>query len=384
MRSRRQTAVADDPAPGESALDGAYPASAVCTRAPGGGAPSFSFPEERRYSTAAFSTACRAGDRPLTSPVALALRPLPGCRRPAFTGRRPKEQEPGPLPSRPRQSARLATAQDAFHRQVPSGTLSQFRGLRARHRADRLCHRSPASDALSPPELSRGGARPKVESAGSSPVVAMGRAPPVDFCNRVRSASTTVEPSEPRPPRLRSPACAAFLRALGLSIRARIWRVAVVPFGSQPTGMSRVRGRWRALARRIGSSLRDRSRRELCPSPIDPGTSCRKLATTPAGVAVVRGHLEDAIACSPGGPPLPRRFAFEGRLSCSPAKGSAIRRTRGAFHRRFTPKGGSFVVHSLSPACGLVNRRLFRLRARCSHDGLRGSRTRARAVTASP
>jgi hypothetical protein len=121
VRSRRQTAVADDPAPGERALDGASPASAVCTRAPGGGAPSFSFPEERRYSTAAFSTACRAGDRPLTSPVAPALRPLPGCRRPAFAGRRPKEQEPGPLPSRPRQSARLATAQDAFHRQVPSG-----------------------------------------------------------------------------------------------------------------------------------------------------------------------------------------------------------------------------------------------------------------------
>jgi hypothetical protein len=244
VRSRRRTVVADDPAPGESALDGASPASAVCTRAPEGGAPSLSFPEERRYSTAAFSTACRAGDRPLTSHVVPAPSPVarlspPGFRRTSTEGPRTRTASLAP-------SSKCAT----YHGpgRLPStgaqrGRFRGFRGWRARHRADRLCHRSPASDALSPPELSRGGARPKVESAGSSPVVAMGRAPPVDFCNRVRSASTTVESSEPRPPRSRSPARAAFLRASSLSTRARMWRVAVVPFGSQPTGMSRVRGR---------------------------------------------------------------------------------------------------------------------------------------------
>jgi hypothetical protein len=210
VRSRRRTVVADDPAPGESALDGASPASAVCTRAPEGGAPSLSFPEERRYSTAAFSTACRAGDRPLTSHVVPAPSPVarlspPGFRRTSTEGPRTRTASLAP-------SSKCAT----YHGpgRLPStgaqrGRFRGFRGWRARHRTDRLCHRSPASDALSPPELSRGGARPKVESAGSSPVVAMGRAPPVDFCNRVRSASNDrriarTSPTTPAVARVRS------------------------------------------------------------------------------------------------------------------------------------------------------------------------------------
>lgn len=63
------------------------------------------------------------------------------------------------------------------------------------------------------PELSPGAARPDVGSEGSSPSVATGRTPPVDFCNLLRSASTSDGSSEPRTPGSWSPTRAAVFRA---------------------------------------------------------------------------------------------------------------------------------------------------------------------------
>jgi hypothetical protein len=50
---------------------------------------------------------------------------------------------------------------------------------------------------------------------------------------------------------------------------------------------------------------------------------------------------------------LPGACGEEGRLTHSPAKGSTIRRTRGAFRRRTSPGEDGSVVHMLSPACGV-------------------------------
>jgi hypothetical protein len=74
-----------------------------------------------------------------------------------------------------------------------------LRFVGTRHRSRGLATNDPASDARSPSRsLSRGKARPIVGSADSSPTVARGHTPPVDFCNRLRSASTTTDHRTPQ------------------------------------------------------------------------------------------------------------------------------------------------------------------------------------------
>ena len=60
------------------------------------------------------------------------------------------------------------------------------------------------------------------------------------------------------------------------------------------------------------------------------------------------------------GSPLSRDPLGQGRLTRSPAKGSALRCTRGAFRRWITPAGARRVVPRLSPACGVTKPTPFR------------------------
>ena len=137
--------------------------------------------------------------------------------------------------------------------------------------------------------LSHREARPTDGSAGSSPAGAMGRAPLVDFCNRIDLRARPSERSNPahrtgsRPPAQLFSRVAALdpVRDRSLSEASR-WSAASREF----TGQGLVA---RVLSPRIAlsASHRDRSRRKLCPNPIDPDTSCRKLVTAQAGVSRV-------------------------------------------------------------------------------------------------
>jgi hypothetical protein len=198
----------------------------------------------------------------------------------------------GPLPPLPRQRERLrrprAPSIDKCSQRV---ALSRDNFNGSPPPVSRLCHRGPGfRRAFAPPMLSPGVARPNVGSGGSSPLDAMGQTPPVDFCNLLRSASTSDGPSEPRAPRSWSPTCAAVFRATVFRRRSGL-RVASL-FRAKPVEMSRARGRLSRLPRESGgSSRRDRSRWELFPNPIGSDTPCRGLVATPAGVAVVVGSL---------------------------------------------------------------------------------------------
>jgi hypothetical protein len=121
----------------------------------------------------------------------------------------------GPLPSPPRQGPRLVRSR------TPSIDWCSLRDAFACPNfggspppVSRFCHRRPGfRRVFASPELSPGAARPDVGSEGSSPSVATGRTPPVDFCNLLRSASTSDGSSEPCTPRSWSPTRAAVFRA---------------------------------------------------------------------------------------------------------------------------------------------------------------------------
>jgi hypothetical protein len=128
---------------------------------------------------------------------------------------------------------------------------------------------------------------------------------------------------------------------------------------------------------------RDRSREELCPNPIDPDTSCRKLVTPRVGVTHDVGlSLSDAPVFSEPArqPPLDAAIASQGRLPRGPAKDQVLRCTRSVFHRRIRPvRGCALFLHNLSPACGVKGERLFNLRAAVTLTRLRTRpRTRLR------
>jgi hypothetical protein len=76
--------------------------------------------------------------------------------------------------------------------------------------------------------------------------------------------------------------------------------------------------------------------------PVPPGTSAP--------------GFDSLSRSSPPGDPLPcgRGFRGQGRLTRTPAKGNAIRCTRGAFHRRIAPAGARLALPKLSPACGVA------------------------------
>lgn len=170
----------------------------------------------------------------------------------------------------------------------------------------RFCHRGPASDALSLLQmLSHGGARPFDGSAGSSPAGAKGRAPLVDFCNRIdpRARPGIYGSPEPRAPCKWSPTCAALV-ADGYAGPSRSGFLSVARFaGARPVESSRVRDRGPGAfaPHYLGTSHCDRSPRELYPNPIDSDTSCRKLVTSQAGVSYAAGprFREPMFTCLP-------------------------------------------------------------------------------------
>jgi hypothetical protein len=92
--------------------------------------------------------------------------------------------------------------------------------------------------------------------------------------------------------------------------------------------------------------------KELRPNPIGSDTSCRRPCRSPAGVAGIvgapaRGALSRAcLTWSAEAIRVSRGYRFrgtlgQGRLTRSPAKGSALRCTRGAFRRWTNPCRGS-------------------------------------------
>lgn len=153
----------------------------------------------------------------------------------------------------------------AFPRQVPP-----LRREAARHCARSLATGEPASDALSPSPMRciEERARPANDFPSYSPGHLGDRAPLVDFCNRLRFASTTARSIESYEP------------SLGGAPREGRLTGGFAFFKAQPAEMSRVRGRRHET--QAGASRRDRSRRKLRPNPIGPDTSCRKLVGTPA------------------------------------------------------------------------------------------------------
>jgi hypothetical protein len=135
-----------------------------------------------------------------------------------------------------------SSAQSAFHRQVLPRV--RFRGARfvgARHQCLGFATEDPASDAPSLPRCSRPEwLDPVSRSSALHRGGLTGQTSPVDFCNQSRSASTTVEPSEPRAPRSWSSMSAAVFRTAAFRQRNGL-RVAV--HEARPTKTSRARGR---------------------------------------------------------------------------------------------------------------------------------------------
>lgn len=221
-RLRRQP-VFRRPGPRWSALDGAVPSFGIFDH-------SHSLPVAERWGwsrgqthgggchlAAALSTACQVGEVPLT--LSVAPRALPDRVDPT------RFEAPRTASPAPSSKGAASSIQSAFHRQVaPKESrlrTTVFGGNPPP--VSRLCRRGPGfRRAFAAPMLSPGVARPDVGSRGSSPRVATGQTPPVDFCNLLRSASTSDGSSEPRAPRLWSPTCAALFSSHRLSTAERI------------------------------------------------------------------------------------------------------------------------------------------------------------------
>jgi hypothetical protein len=173
--------------------------------------------------------------------------------------------------------------------------------------------------------------------------------------------------------------------------------------GARPVESSRVRGRGSGAFRPAKPRrLQSRSLASgASPQPDRPG----HLLSQARDVAGWSTHAVGPSSCDAPvfseparRPPLDAVTASQGRLLRSPAKDHAFRCTRGAFRHRIRPvRGCAFVVHNLSPACGVDRERLFNLRAaatltrwrtrprtrlRAFGDGLM-SRTRTRSRSAS-
>jgi hypothetical protein len=205
-------------------------------------------------------------------------------------------------------------------------------------------------------------------------MVAEGRAPLVDFCNRndpraqLRNRPDPAHHARGRPRAQLSSFHAP--RYMKRSAGGRASR------HSQPRfhGPEACEG----FRPREASPRRDRSRWRLHPNPIDPDTSCRELVVMQAGVARTsevprKGHPVTRSPTSPAcaGPAnrvasrvLPRRRP----RSAAPEVPS----TNGP------PREGLALSHKLSPACGLETRRLFDLAQSQPVTGMRSARTRVR------
>jgi hypothetical protein len=127
---------------------------------------------------AALSTACQVGEEPLT--LSVAPRAWPDRVDPT------RLEAPRTASPTPSSKGAACSIQSAFHRQV-APKESRFRTTVFGGNpppVSRLCRRGPGfRRAFAAPMLSPGVARPDVGSRGSSPRVATGQTPPVDFCN---------------------------------------------------------------------------------------------------------------------------------------------------------------------------------------------------------
>jgi len=228
----------------------------------------------RRHFAAALSTACDAGERPLT--LSVAPRARPGL----------DQTPPGaPRTDSPASSSKGAasSAQSAFHRQVLPRV--RFRGARlggSPPPVSRLCRRGPGfRRAFAPPMLSPGVARPSLALLGSSPWRQGG---PNAACRLLQPISIrehdrrTVRTPRTAPMVAHERSCfsnrslAAAERIAGGCARGTA--------NQDVTGQGPARGRLPSVH---GTSRRDRSRWELHPNPIGSDTSCRGSVAPPAG-----------------------------------------------------------------------------------------------------
>lgn len=254
----------------------------------------------------------------------------------------------------------------------PQGPLSRSRFAGTRHRYLGFAAFDPASDALSPPRCSRAEwldptPSPKLFASGR----VTGPTSPVDFCNQLRSPSTTDGLSEPRAPRPRSPASEAVFRTApprGKSGRSAGGRAAMGTANRDVTGQGPVRSSVSALLG-LGSFRRDRSRRKLCPNPIGSNTSCREYVATSAGVTAAAGPsmYRGPLTNSPGNVPRGGACLVGPRLAF-PREGERDRPHPRCLPSSDHPVRGASVVPSLSPGCGLWTLRLFDPRHRRARD----------------
>ena len=101
--------------------------------------------------------------------------------------------------------------------------------------------RSGFRRSFAPRALSRRGARPILVIHGSSHVGERGQAPPVDFCNRYRSTSTTTAVRTPQHPPDGRPSAELFSRAPRLSAGLRRGAAKPTPTGKASCGWQHVR-----------------------------------------------------------------------------------------------------------------------------------------------
>ena len=225
---------------------------------------------------------------PLTPPVApRSLPDEPGCIRGTRTASPALSSKRTAFP-----------AQGVFPRQVLPG--GRFRGHSdLREPATDLAVLPPTirlPTLFHPPERSRvGRLDPSSVPADSSSTGARGRASLVDFCNRCDPRA------QPRTAELRrtSPAVARWrshFHDLDLSVAILNCGWRRLSRGAASRDFTGQGPRPRQLPRRLGTSHRDRSRRELRPNPIDSDTSCRCSLLAQAGDA--------CAACDPVGTPI--------------------------------------------------------------------------------
>jgi hypothetical protein len=185
--------------------------------------------------------------------------------------------------------------------------------------------------------LSHGEARPIVVSASSSPTVARGRTPPVDFCNRINPRARPSNRSNPAHREDSRPSAQLWVAGGYAGPRRR------TPFeatpGARPTETSRVRGPTRGLRLCGTPPIAIAHDGSFAPTRSARTPLCRKPVTSPAGGADAAGHSAF------GGAPL--RARRRARLYASPGLRAASRApprrrarsaiTRGAFHSRISP-----------------------------------------------
>ena len=158
-----------------------------------------------------------------------------------------------------------------------------------------------------------------------------------------RIASTTARPSKPRTPHRSRPLHSVFcgwLEPVSGTSQPRFHGPGVeVVTHSRPLSV--------AIARD----------EELYPNPIGSSTSCRKPASA-GGWSSLHRRCALTRGTSTGSPsltPLSRDLALKGRFTHSPAKESALRRTRGAFHQTAHPrKGAPSLTSAFGTTCSLM------------------------------